>query len=209
MALIKINLLPIEKQKVRRRFALPGLPQFKSFLPLVIGLIALVIIIHLILASAVLWNKTAYNMLSKKWNNLEPEKKEVDRLRNEAGRMEKKISLVEQLLTSRFSWTDALESINECVVPGVWLSNFVLGEKTDPNSKVRKVFLSLSGSAVTSGGQGTATIGKFMNSLKENKDFSDDFDEIELGSIQRRNIKETEIMDFTITAYFKKELVIF
>jgi wobble nucleotide-excising tRNase len=209
MALIKINLLPLEKQKVTRRFALPALPQVKSFLPLVIGLVALVIIIHLFLASALVWNKTAYNILSKKWNNLEPDKKEVDRLRNEAGRMDKKISLVEQLLTSRFSWTNALQSINECIVPGVWLSNFVLGEKTDSNTKLRRVFLSLSGSAVTSGGQGTATIGKFMNSLRENKDFASDFDEIELGSIQRRNIKETEIMDFTITAYFKKDLVIF
>lgn len=209
MALMEINLLPEEKRKkTAQRLAIPKLPQVKSFLPLIIGLVALVLIVHAVLFVAVFWNKTAYNMLSKKWKGLEPDKKEVDKLRSEAGRMDKKIALVEHLLASRFSWTNALASINECMVSGVWLNSFVLGGKADPTSG-KGVFLSLSGSVVTSGGQGTATIGKFMNNLKQNKILAEDFEEIELGSIQRKNIKETEIMDFTITAYFKKDKVIF
>ncbi len=207
MALIEINLLPPEKRKKIRHG--PGLPAVKSFLPLGIGLIAVVIIIHIFLGFALVLNKTSYNGLFKKWQSLEPKKKEADQLKSEINRMDKKITLVEQLVSARFNWARKLQSLSESIIPGVWLNSFVLGEKGEAKTNSKRVFLSLSGSAVTSGGQGAATIGKFMKNLKENPDFFDAFDEIELGSIQRKNIKETEIMDFTITAYFKKERLVF
>lgn len=207
MAFLEINLLAQDKQKKTTRLAF--LPQIKTFVPLLIGIVVLIVAVHLVLIAAVLWNKGAYSNLSKKWKSIEGQKNEWEKLKNEASRMEKKISLVEQLLSGRFIWSDTMESINESIVSGIWLNSFLLGEKTPPNTSSKRAFMSLSGSVVTSGGQGTATIGKFMNNLKENKEFSNDFDEIELGSIQRKSIKETEIMDFTITAYFKKDKVIF
>ena len=207
MSLIEINLLPLERQKKKRKFS--GLPSVKTFLPLAVGIVVALVVIHILLSGAVFLNKISYKSLSKKWEKLAPRSNESNQLRQEASRINNKIKLVEQLLTERFSWSRKLQSLNECIVPGIWLDNFALGEKTDSSTGTKRVFLSLSGSAIASGGQGTVTIGKFMKNLKEKDNFFDDFDEIELGSIQRKNIKETEIMDFTITAYFKKERVIF
>jgi hypothetical protein len=65
--------------------------------------------------------------------------------------------------------------------------------------------LVLQGSAVSqSPGEEAAVVGKFMESLRNSKDFFADFEDIKLSSIQRKKLGAIEVMDFTVVCYFKK-----
>jgi hypothetical protein len=57
---------------------------------------------------------------------------------------------------------------------------------------------------VVGDGREDGCIGPFVNALKDNQSFFSDFDEIELSKVERKKIKNTEIMDFVIICHFKK-----
>ncbi len=54
------------------------------------------------------------------------------------------------------------------------------------------------------GEEGTASIGKFIKSLKDNNSFFSDFSDIDLGSIKRDKVNDQEVMSFKITCFFKE-----
>jgi hypothetical protein len=80
----------------------------------------------------------------------------------------------------------------------------VYGSAQMPGDTVGKQILILKGSAVSpTSEEETALVGKFIESLRNNKDFYGDFEDIKLSSIQRKKTGSMEVMDFTIICYFK------
>jgi hypothetical protein len=126
----------------------------------------------------------------------------------------------------RFLWSKKLNSLSDSMTPGIWLSSLDYDEKagekisaggakqqiakSKPASsgpaaeKITNKCLVLSGYASSMGEQGTASIGKFIKSLKENPEFYSDFDDIELGSIKAEKIQDQETMSFKLTCMFKQ-----
>ena len=66
-------------------------------------------------------------------------------------------------------------------------------------------YLVLEGYASGLAGEEMATVGKFINSLKGNKGFFEDFTEIKIDTMQRQPIKDAEAMNFKIFCFFKQK----
>ncbi len=67
--------------------------------------------------------------------------------------------------------------------------------------------LTFKGTAFSRRGNEPALIAKFMKRLKKDTAFYSDFEDIELGTLMKRNIKNTGMMDFTLTCYFKPRIL--
>jgi hypothetical protein len=63
--------------------------------------------------------------------------------------------------------------------------------------------LFIEGSAISQNANEIASVSRLISELKGSDDFMADFTELELGSIQRRRIKNVEIADFVITMKLK------
>jgi len=216
--MIEINLLPPELKKKRRKIELPDI----SFLPIVAGLLGVIIIIHLLLGLTLALKAKTLKRLERKWETVLPEKQKADKLKAELTSMRSKVDAIDDLVKNRHSWARRLNDISDTMIPGVWLNKLWLerrviiqelvvksdtGEseakaKAEPKKVIIKT-LHLNGSVIVAGGEETATIGKFIRSLKENQDFFSDFRDVESASIQRTKVKEEEIMDFELICHFK------
>jgi len=232
--MIEINLLPEEYRKKEPRFksidfggfSIAGmLPKNMSLTKIgIISVIALVLF-HLMLLAIGMNSKASYDSLSKKYNALIPQKKEADLLKYDLVLINKKVNAIDGLMVKRFSWVRKLNSLNDSMTPGVWLSDLSYDEKEGDrivmvgdkpqNGKARKNgsravaekvlmrYMTLSGYASSMGEQGTALIGKFIKSLKDNSQFFSDFSEIKLDSIKSEKFMDQEVMNFKIACQFK------
>ncbi|MBL7070661.1 MAG: hypothetical protein ISS26_00605 [Candidatus Omnitrophica bacterium] len=209
--MIKINLLPKELRV--KKVELPNI----SFLPLVI----IVVLVHIILGFSTNMKEKSLAELEDKWQALQPEKKIADELTDELTTKRVKIDAIDSLIQGRMSWAKKLSDLSDVMTPGVWLNRLWLEQETllermelkrsgsedqQPQTITRKKIiktLHINGSVIAKGGEETAAIGKFIKSLKNNKSFFADYEEVEATSIQRSRLKDIEIMDFELICYFK------
>ena len=222
--MITLNLLPPEYRKKKGTFSLERLPgvdkisfQFVNKLPLKQiylygggGLLAIYTLIFL----SILFNDYTLKGLKKEWGDVAPEREKIDKLSKEYAELDATEKAREKL-RGHFRWSQKLQELNDSVVRGVWLRELFLGERsletpaaTKPGSPSKKErTLILLGSAASPKGDETALVGRFIRSLKENKNFISDFSEVELESIKRREIQSYEVMDFKIICTFRDGVV--
>jgi Tfp pilus assembly PilM family ATPase len=92
---------------------------------------------------------------------------------------------------------------------GTWIESLSFKEAFSrsasklPADIVREILISGSSLSRDNAGE-TEYINRLFSSLKENKEFMDYFNEIELGSIERKNIEGQWIASFNISAYSQK-----
>jgi len=227
--MIEINLLPQEMRKKEPRFKSIefGEIDFKS-LPLkniaivaVTGLIGL----HLLLFAGGTYSKSKAAALSKNYDSISAQNKEALNLKEQVDLIHRKVSAIDELMVKRFGWAKKLNDLSDSVTPGIWISSLEYDEKSGertiqlaqkpgngkdkaptPKKSVEKTiikYLIISGYASSMGEQGTALIGKFIQSLKDNPGFYTDFYDIELASIRAEKIKDQEVMSFKLTCLFK------
>ena len=107
------------------------------------------------------------------------------------------------------SWAKILSGLNQAMIPNAWLSDFKLTFKTGGKRKGDEIgapiSLDLTGYAVGRSEVAMPTVGRFMESLKENKDFVEYFSEIELEDIRNYVISGEEVMLFKLVCEFKTE----
>lgn len=200
--MIEINLLP-EKLRVKKKqaLALPALP----VIPIVIGVIGFLIALQLILAVLVQAKKAVFNSLNGKYSSISASHVQAATLENNLKNLSYKIDTVEKLLTSRFKVSKKLNDLSDLTVSGVWLRSIDIRKGESPSEPgVLREALVIEGSSTVSGEKEDGSIGRFVNSLKENAPFSEDFSEIELTRVERKKIRNTEVMDFIVICTFKK-----
>jgi len=228
--MIEINLLPQEMRKKEPRFKpiefgeidLKNLPVKNIGIAAVGVLLAL----HAILFVVGSYSKSKIADMTKKYNAILPERNKAQSLKLQIDLMNRKVLAIDELMVKRFGWAEKLSSLNDSVTPGIWLSELTYDEKIGENTKkvvtkqaapggknqaikqsTEKVvlrYLVISGYASSMGEQGTASIGKFIRSLKENPAFYSDFSSIELGSIKSEKMQDQEVMSFKLTCMFKQ-----
>jgi len=164
--------------------------------------------------------------MTKKYNVILPERNKAQSLKLQIDLMNRKVAAIDELMVKRFGWAEKLSSLNDSVTPGIWLSELTYDEKIGENTKkvvtkqaapggknqtlkqsTEKVtlrYLLISGYASSMGEQGTASIGKFIKSLKDNSGFYSDISNIELGSIKSEKMQDQEVMSFKLTCMFKQ-----
>jgi len=211
--MIEINLLPEEMRKKERAFKkievdLSGIDLAK----LPVGRIAVwaavfFVCLHLGLFLIGYAGKAWSSSLAKEYEEILPEKGKADQLKAESDLIAKKVKTVNELMSKRFSWARKLNSLSDAVTPGVWLSDLAYNERgsneAQGNARAAVRSLTISGCVSKMSEEGTALVGRFIQNLKDNREFYSDFSAIELGSIKSDKWDDQEIMRFTITCFFR------
>jgi hypothetical protein len=208
--MIEINLLPEEAKKKKRSPAKIDVSAIKMpDLPIVSiagWTIGAVLIVQLILFAIGGVGATTLKSLSREYKGILPKKQETEKLKIQVDIMNKKVGAINELMVKRFSWEKKLNSLSDSMTPGIWLTELQYDEKPVEPSKTDSAlsrYLILSGAASSMGEEGTALIGRFIKSLKDDPAFYSDFSGIELDTIKREKTKDQEIMTFKITCLFK------
>lgn len=102
-------------------------------------------------------------------------------------------NLIKLTTDRKIMWSKKLSALSERLPRGVWFKRVALSDK---------VFF-IEGSAISSEQNEMFNVHTFISNLKNDGDFLSDFNELELGSIQRRSIQKIDIADFLITTKLK------
>lgn len=222
--MIEINLLPEEDRKKKRSSVkidvsainMPSLP----LVSIAARAAGIVLIIQLVLLAIDFASGATFKSLILEYKKMLPKKQETEKLNSQLNKMNAKVSAINELMVKRFSWEKKLNALSDAMTPGIWLTELDYDEKiadipkpdsTDSNKRKARQsaenslsrYLILSGAASSMGEEGTALIGRFIKSLKDDSAFYSDFSDIELGTIKREKMDEQEIMTFKITCLFK------
>lgn len=188
--MIKINLLP---ENLRKSESVQKIP-----LLAVIYIISLIIIVlHILLGVLSVYKKVQLTTLDKTWNKIQPQYKEVQTLKKELAIKRDKVKLIDFLLKRNIYLTDFLNKINKAVPKGLWLNRLSFSETG----------LFIEGSVFSFGTDEVSLVNKFFNELKNDGFFQKNFNNFNLESMQRRNIKEYEVLDFLLTAKVNEDIL--
>lgn len=228
--MIEINLLPEEFKKKEPKFKGPDLSKFKMqnipILKISFAALGILVVIQLLLFAIGIYMKGNLNSTEKHYSQILPKKREADTLKTQIETINKKVGAIDELMVKRFSWAKKLNDLGDSMTPGIWLTELSYSEKLIDRPVIIQMrgsknkgqpgpsrtliekalvkYLVISGYATSLGEDGTAAVGKFIKSLKDNPSFYADFSEIELGAIKREKIENQEVMSFKITCLFKE-----
>ena len=191
--MIEINLIPEHLRKKRKGFVVPmgnlGLPQ-EAVIGLMGGLIALLLVITLIFQVMIFIKWIQRAELNAQWKTIAADKETVDLVLGELRALQGKINSVEKITTEkRISWAQKLNDISDSLPRRAWLNKISLDQRV----------LLIDGNAVSKMSDDMMNVGSFTASLKDKKSFMSGLENIEVGSIQRRQIKSVDVVDFLIT----------
>lgn len=185
--MININLLPKNLRKVDRKVVLPTNAVFVS-------IVVLLVILHLLLAVVWVYKKAQIVYLKRAWAQLDMQYKSSSAFKKEIQDLLAKIRNVETVVARQVSLTEVLSGLNAAVPKWLWLDRFNFSNQR----------LVIQGSVVSMTQNEMTIIGKFLQDLKSSKAISDSFPKIELTSVQRRLIRNYDVVDFVLTGEMKK-----
>ncbi len=222
--MIEINLLPEENKKKKRSSAkadvsvmsVPSIP----IVSIAAWAAGVILIIQLILFAIGVMNGATFKSLALEYKDMLPKKQGTEKLKIRVDVLNKKVGAIDELMVKRFSWEKKLNSLSDSMIPGIWLTELEYDEKLTESPKAiddeiakkkggqaaenaLSGYLILSGAASSMGEEGTALVGRFIKSLKDDPSFYSDFSGIELDTIRREKIDDQEVMTFKITCFFK------
>ena len=211
--MIKLNLLPSDLRKRHRTLTtlqlsvVTRLPIFKICLYVAGGLL----ILHSLLFLILVWWSFSLKGVKSRWEAIAEKRQMVSELTKRHAELSAKEKNLQQLTSRRPLWSKKLKGLSESMVSGVWLRVFSLEERTvsvpSPAQKAatgsRKALI-LEGTAASLRGDQLAIIGRFIRGLKQNPNFSFEFQEVELESTHTRKIQDIEVMDFKIICLLRE-----
>jgi len=202
--MIEINLLPEElRTQKKKKEPLREVSASKLSLSL-IAIIAIVIFVALqgLAAMALFYKKGSLERLEQQLKKLKPKYKTAKSLKTEKRELNSKLSAINELTSKSILWSKKMSDLSSAITEGVWLKELSLLDKKGPRKQQAML---LNGSVVSYPERNEAAIiGNFINSLKSNEDFFEDFEDIKLESSQMKKIADLDVMDFKIICYFKK-----
>ena len=218
--MIELNLMPkdmqvFQKKKKRPSFGLK-IPEIAP-IPLIVGVISFIILSQIVLGLIAFIQRKQFITTAKTLSDIAPQQSIASVLEKEVDELSGKFTVIEGLTQGSLVWSKKLYDLSKTMIDGIWLSSLSLNIETPASARLygtagmaqepgHKQTLILTGLAISSGqAEETATVGKFIDSLKKNEDFFKDFDDIKLSSIQRESYGSTDVMNFTIICYFKPD----
>lgn len=186
--MIKINLLPtnLRKKDIVHKIPLPVIMYFVTLI---------VIALHLIFFVLSVYKKVQLGSLNQTWERMQPQFREVDVLKNSLVVKRDKARVMEYILNRNLYFTEFFNKINQAVPKGLWLNRLSFSYNG----------LVIGGGVFSFGTEEISLVNIFFNELKNNELFLENFSNFNLDSVQRRVIKEYEILDFLLTADINKE----
>lgn len=186
--MIEINLLPpdLRKKEIAQ--------QFKTSLIIYFVTMA-VLAIHLLFFVLNVYKKVQVDSLNSSWEKAQPQFSEIEVLKNNLEIKRDKAKVMEQILGRNIYFTEFFNKINKAIPKGLWLNRLSFSYDG----------LVIGGSVFSFGTEEVSLVNKFFNELKNDEFFISNFNYFNLDSVQRRVIKEYEVLDFLLTAEIKKE----
>jgi len=193
--MIDINLVPphLRKQQKSRVLGAINIP-----LEIIIGcgggLLFLLGIIHIVLLLVNVGKLAQYKSLQHQWDSMRSDKENVDSVVSKIKIFQGKYTALEDIAKkAKLSWSQKLNLLSDFIPRGMWFRKIAL------NSDM----LFIEGSMVSQGGSEISSVSRLISKLKSSDDFIGDFTDLEIGSIQRRRIKNIDIADFVVTMKLK------
>ena len=220
--MIRIDLVPDDKKKKRKKQFAHVKLNLRAF-PLLIGGAGLIVAVHLVIILFCRINETAYARMSAEWKNMGPDKNAAELIKRENIDMAKDAAAIESLMGKKILWYRKLNQLSDLLPAGIWYARLSLEKKItfvqepQPQTGQKKGaaktekksietrYLCIEGEVSAMYGGELAAIGKFIDSLKNDKDYFADFSNIELDSTELHTLVDTDVMRFRINCYFKKE----
>jgi Tfp pilus assembly protein PilN len=216
--MLELNLIPEDlktsQKKVKGVFSELNFSKIPP-VPVAIGIISVMIACQVILGFFVFVQKRQLADVSRKTLNLSGQKNIASALKREVDELNGRFSLIEGLTQGSLVWSKKLYDLNNAIIDGIWLTSLSLNYESlrtaaqahmpKGNTSDRQTLV-INGLAIASeAGEETATVGRFIDSLKKSKNFFKDFDDIKLSSVQRESHGNAEVMNFTVICYFKQD----
>jgi len=189
--MIRINLLP---QQLRRKKSVK-VSKKTPLLPVVFIITLIILALHVIFALISFDKKMQLASLDQRWDKIQAQSKEVDTLKSNLEIKKEKLKAMQSILKRDLYLTDFLNKINQAIPSRLWLNRLSFSERG----------LVIEGSVFSFGSEELSLVNNFFNELKNDVFFKQNFDNFNLDSVQRRNIKKYEILDFLLTAEINKE----
>ena len=193
--MIDINLIPPELRKRRKsrftgRFHIP----LEIIVGCSVGLLIFLGMIHVLLLLMNVRKLAQHKILKMQWEAMRPGKENVDSVISEMRIVQGKFKTIEEIVNKGgLSWSQKLNLLSDNLPRGMWL------KKIDFHDNM----FFIEGSAISRDTNEIISVHRITANLKETPAFMNDFTELELGSIQRRKIKNIEIADFVVTMKLK------
>lgn len=128
---------------------------------------------------------------------LAPKKAEVDRLQQFTRQLRAQETAFQELRQGQYHWSKRLNTLSNLAPNGVWFTELAMDAQRG---------LVIQGAALGQGGAEMVGIGRLVQDLKADPDFSAAVKDIQIESIKRIQEKEIEIVQFTLTCTLSKEM---
>lgn len=181
--LLKVNLLP----EGARKTALSPIEQFHRT-PLMWVIVGVLVAGVLAAAGPVAVRSRRLKHLDAKLQALKPKKAEIERLQKYLQDLRLQEAAFRSLGNGQGLWAKRLNLLSDVTPDGVWYREFNLDQKE----------LIIQGSAIGQGGAEMTLVGRLVQDLKGNPDFSSAVKDIQIESVKRTQEKEIEVVQFTL-----------
>jgi len=193
--MIEINLLP-EELKTMPKKAKVNISNIiearylKLIVPFVVGVI---ILLHMILGALMFFRGKNLGSLNAKWVKLSSQRKDLEEFKKEYSLLTQDLDFIKKVSQQRLSWSEKLYILSAALPQGVWFNQMTLGPRD----------VSLSCSVLASGKDDLGAINAFIDALKKDNSFANDFSSMDLGAITKKTLGNYEVTDFSLTLVLK------
>lgn len=199
--MIEINLLSEELRVKARAKGVEhaGLAKIAPFsreqlfiyaIPVLLGLF---VSVHILFAVITIFKNTQLGSLNQRLLALAPQKKELDEFNKEYSVVSQGTGFVQLLTGKRILWAQKLNKLSLNLPPGIWFNDISINAKD----------ITIQGSVISLEKEEVGLINKLLDNLKADGEFSGDFTNFELTSVQKKNIGGYDIADFILTGALK------
>lgn len=200
--MVQINLLPVtakKKQKIKAELKIKVGPLIFAL----VGVILAVVVCWTILGIRLSGQRKQLTERQKQLNTLRSSLKNLNQQNQDKRQFQHRLEFLEAELKREVFWAENLNRLSNLVPPGIWFKKISLHTVKEKRLK-KYVSLRIGGSVVSLRGEEMIDlIGEFMNALKKDELFSEQFSEIRLLSSKRSKSGKFEIMDFSLHCQFR------
>lgn len=196
--MIEINLLPEDiLVKTRVQKATGPIPKFdKKYVIYIVPIIVILVLsIHIILGVVMVAKNVQFNTMNNEWRKLEAKRVALGAFQEAHSMLTQDAAMIQQLSRQRVNWAVKLNKISLSLPSGVWFNDLTLTPKD----------LTIQGSVISLQKEEMGLIDKFMDALRDDPVFFADFNTIEVGQVQKKQVGGYEISDFTIKGDLKQK----
>lgn len=157
------------------------------------ALLGLFIFAHILFAVIAIFKNAQLGSLNQRLLALAPQKKELDEFNKEYSVVSQGTGFVQLLTGKRILWAQKLNKLSLNLPPGIWFNDISINAKD----------ITIQGSVISLEKEEVGLINKLLDNLKADSEFSGDFTNFELTSVQKKNIGGYDIADFILTGALK------